>query len=461
MRLPNGWAEAKLADVAERIDYGFTASATVDPIGPKMLRITDLTPDGVEWSKVPHCDCKLLDRFGLRSRDIVVARTGATTGKSFLLTEVPEPSVFASYLIRLTMHPELADFPNYLAKYMQSSAYWRQIQASSKGTAQGGVNATVLSQLTVPVPPLEEQRRIVRRIEELTARAQGAKTELALVPPLVERLRAAVLAAAFSGRLTERWRVANSRSISCGVNSTGPYALPPTWEWRSLGSLGEIKGGLQKQPFRTPVSNHYPYLRVANVLWGRLDLSELKRMELLPGELEKLALRSGDLLIVEGNGSASEIGRMAVWDGSVPDCVHQNHIIRVRLKSYVLPGIVSAYWSSPVGRLAVLRQAKTTTGLHTLSKAKLASLLVPVPPMDEQLEVERVTTRLFEQISSIYSVVEEQLQRGAKIESAILSKAFRGELVPQDPNDEPASVLLERLRAQKAEQPARTRKKRA
>jgi type I restriction enzyme S subunit len=181
---------------------------------------------------------------------------------------------------------------------------------------------------------------------------------------------------------------------------------------------------------------------------------DIHQIELFPGELERLRLKKGDLLIVEGNGSPSQIGRMALWDGSIDPCVHQNHIIRARASSEALPEFVSAYWNSPSGRRAVTAVASSTSGLYTLSVSKINSLLIPVPPIDVQRGiVERVqralsfTDRAAEDCRALSA-------RAASLRQSILKQAFEGKLVPQDPNDEPAALLY-RIRAASAQTPAR------
>jgi type I restriction enzyme, S subunit len=106
--------------------------------------------------------------------------------------------------------------------------------------------------------------------------------------------------------------------------------LPGSWSWQKIAEIASVRGGIQKKPKRTPRNNSYPYLRVANALRNKLDLSEIHQMELFEGELETYRLELNDLLIVEGNGSFTEIGRSALWTGAIENCVHQNHIIRVR-----------------------------------------------------------------------------------------------------------------------------------
>ena len=146
--------------------------------------------------------------------------------------------------------------------------------------------------------------------------------------------------------------------------------LPSGWRWTTLGQIASIQGGIQKQPKRAPKDNAFPFLRVANVMRGKLDLAEVHRVELFGDELSRLRLESGDLLIVEGNGSPSEIGRLAIWDGSIKDCVHQNHIIRCRPFNHAITPYTLRYLNSPydiqvMKDLAVGRKAGALTVLLT------------------------------------------------------------------------------------------------
>jgi type I restriction enzyme S subunit len=154
------WSTTRLSEICSII-YGYTDSASNDPIGPHFLRITDIQDDQVEWSTVPYCriaDDKV-ERYRLETGDIVFSRTGATTGKSYLVSNPPE-AVFASYLIRLRLS-EKSVLPEFVNYYFQTSTYWRVIAEGSVGSAQGGFNASKLGNLVIPLPPRNEQERIV------------------------------------------------------------------------------------------------------------------------------------------------------------------------------------------------------------------------------------------------------------------------------------------------------------
>jgi type I restriction enzyme, S subunit len=197
--LPKGWAWACLEQLVLDISYGHTASAQDQPIGPKLLRITDIQDDSVNWQNVPYCECGKVDTYKLHAGDIVVARTGATTGKSFLVLDPPDMAVFASYLIRLKTTNTFS--ARFLSLFMQSPNYWHQITTVSKGTAQPGANATILSRLTVPVPPLLELNQLTQRISEALAPIRDMRDSLISTVNRVESLNQSILAKAFRGEL--------------------------------------------------------------------------------------------------------------------------------------------------------------------------------------------------------------------------------------------------------------------
>jgi type I restriction enzyme S subunit len=196
-------------------------------------------------------------------------------------------------------------------------------------------------------------------------------------------------------------------------------------------------------------------LRVANVNLNRIDLDDVSVIGVTETEYRKTALRPGDLLIVEGNGSLKQVGRVAIWKSPKLDCVHQNHLIRWR--SYGMMPKWALYWlMSPAGRLLLEQCAKSTTGLHTLSVSKVSGIPIPLPSIAEQDEIICRVQKLFTLADQLEARLNAARKVVDRLTPALLAKAFRGELVPQDPTDEPAGVLLERIRAaRKAEAGAR------
>lgn len=201
--LPSGWCWIEVGELADQIQYGYTESASIDQIGPKFLRITDIQDGKVNWETVPYCkiDSKEKKKYLLQEGDILFARTGATTGKSYLIKDCPE-AVFASYLIRLRITRPFD--VNYFSMFLDSPLYWSQIMKVRKGSAQPGVNATILATLKVPLPPLLEQKRIVTEVERQISLTSDIDANVEANLSRSDRLRQAILQRAFEGRLVEQ-----------------------------------------------------------------------------------------------------------------------------------------------------------------------------------------------------------------------------------------------------------------
>ena len=201
--LPEGWAWVTVEMMASSIRYGYTQPAQSERVGPKFLRITDIQRGEVNWEQVPYCvppsSAQELEKFRLAAGDIVFARTGATTGKSYLIKHLPSEALFASYLIRLRLVPGI--LPDFLYFYFNSPFYWTQIASLQKGMAQPGVNATLLAGLPVPLPPLAGQRRIAAEVERRLSVAREAEKAVEANRKRIARLRQAILKRAFEGKL--------------------------------------------------------------------------------------------------------------------------------------------------------------------------------------------------------------------------------------------------------------------
>jgi type I restriction enzyme S subunit len=197
--LPEGWAWCRLGEISSDIHYGFTASANERIQSPKMLRITDIQDNKVDWNMVPGCQIEksVLPKYCLSHGDILIARTGGTIGKTFLIEDCPSDSVFASYLIRFI---PMKNINIHFAKFfMESPIYWLQLKQMSWGGGQPNVNASNLQKMNIPLPPLSEQKAIVERVDRLMAMVDELETQVKERKEQAERLMQAVLREAFEG----------------------------------------------------------------------------------------------------------------------------------------------------------------------------------------------------------------------------------------------------------------------
>jgi type I restriction enzyme S subunit len=269
---------------------------------------------------------------------------------------------------------------------------------------------------------------------------------IAEAPGGVLRLRELVLELAVRGRLVPQdpnepparidlqAALAAKASMMEGLRRQPPLTpkeklqanLPDGWIWARMDDVFLVTGGIQKSSKRRPRKNHYPYLRVANVQRGRLDLHEIERFELFEGELDRLRLEPGDLLVVEGNGSEAEIGRCARWDGEINNCVHQNHLIRCRPMLPELEHYLLLFLNSPVGTSTMKGLAVTTSGLYNLSVAKIRAIEFPMPPRDERSRIRSKVEELMKCCDLLESKLAQRQAIAAHLaESAVAAIAIR------------------------------------
>jgi type I restriction enzyme S subunit len=192
-RAPPGWRWARLAGVSRKIHYGFTVSANPSVKEVRLLRITDIQNNEVDWESVPGCEISedQVEQFKLEAGDILIARTGGTIGKSFPVKQIPVTAVFASYLIRVHGSAEPCD--QYLKLFLESPVYWKQLEAGARGAGQPNVNGQTLGRMIVTIPPLAEQHRIVAKVDDLMALCDALEAQLTTTAALRCQLLEATL----------------------------------------------------------------------------------------------------------------------------------------------------------------------------------------------------------------------------------------------------------------------------
>jgi type I restriction enzyme S subunit len=470
--LPRGWTTAVLGDVAHEIRNGvFVSRPAEKPPGEPILRISAVRPMRLDATDRRYAATAPpnAERARLAAGDVLFTRYSGTRGFVGASAVVGADAVGVLHpdkLIRVRVDRSLVT-PEYLVAAASSPDGRGWFEGVIKTTAgQTGLAGGDLRRLPLPLAPLREQERIVTAIDEAFSKLDAGEAGLHTVRQLLKRMRDAVLMAAVTGRLVPQDPTdAPSTKLlaDLGVEAIEPEgvpALPESWAWVSMGDVTAIGGGIQKQPKRAPTHNPTPFLRVANVGRGTLNLDDVHMIEVFDGELDRYGLERGDLLVVEGNGSPDQIGRSAMWHGSIDPCVHQNHLIRVRPSNVLLPEFLELYWNSPAASRRVQAVASSTSGLHTLSTGKLRVLPLAIPPPEEQARIVSEVDRQVSFLDSCEHAVDAGLARSAALRRSVLKAAFEGRLVEQDPTDEPASVLLNRIRAERAAAPMPARRSR-
>ncbi|WP_052672530.1 restriction endonuclease subunit S [Aliterella atlantica] len=372
----------------------------------------------------------------------------------------------------------------------------------NRASAIPGLNREDAYRLPIPLPPLNEQRRIVAKIEALKARSQKAKEELEAITLLLDQFRQSVLAAAFRGDLTADWREKNPDVEPASVllericaerrcrweeaelekmKASGKvptddwwkkrYKEPPAldvshlpqlvdgWTYSLLEPLLSTKrAGLKTGPFGSLLKKHehrangIPVLGIENISsMGFVKGNKIYVDEAKAGELISYDAKEGDVLISR----SGTVGEVCVVPSGIGEAIISTNLIRVCLaENSLLPDYFCFLFR---GSSFILNQVSALCSGSTrdfLNQTILNSLIFPIPPWEEQQEIVQRIRAIFDYSNKIENIVSKLTQSLESLNQSILAKAFRGELVPQDPNDEPASVLLERIQAERAKQAA-------
>jgi type I restriction enzyme, S subunit len=477
-RLPKNWMWSTLGEVSEKPQYGWTTKANHEVGELKLLRTTDITSGTVDWSTVPYCteEPEDAERYLVKSGDILVSRAGSV-GVSFLINNA-ERAVFASYLIRF--RPKEGVEAKYFYYYLKSPNYWAAIGASKSGIAVPNVNASKLSLVPIPIAPSNEQRCIVAEIEKQFSRLDEAVASIKRIKTNLKRYKAAVLKAAVEGKLTEDWReqhpdVEPARKLLERIlakrraewNGRGKYkeptppdtndlpSLPKGWTWATVEQLAAgFAGAIQSGPFGSQllhsefVDDGILAIGIDNVLDGKFSLGHQHRITPRKFEiLKKFEARPRDVVITV----MATVGRVCVLPQSLEQAIITKHCYR----------ITPARGNVDSDFLAVALRADSSTRQYIFGNVRgqtrpgingqiLKAAPVSLPPFAEQKEIVSEAERRLSVIEELEASVEANSKRVNRLRQSVLSRAFKGKLVPQSSSDEPASVLLNRLRGASA-----------
>ncbi|MDB9494656.1 restriction endonuclease subunit S [Spirulina major CS-329] len=389
---------------------------------------------------------------------LLVAMYGATIGKLGILNINATTNQACAALIAEGLTTEIIPFIFYYLLFSREN-----LQRIGKGGAQPNISQTVLKKYPCFLPPLNEQRRIVAKIEELSDRISKTRTELEAAREAVKQFRQSVLAAAFRGDLTANWEInqdcqsPNIKIIDEEKNSN--YKLPDiadNWRWTNIGSVGNVKGGkrLPKGKKLLKDDTGYPYIRAGNLKQGTVIEEDILYISKDIFEVIKnYTVESGDIYITIVGAC---IGDSGIIPSHFSGASLTENAAKICQINHLCNSEYLALWlRSPLCQ-RFIHGNKMSGAQGKLALFRIKALPLPLPPLEEQKEIVKRLESAFEQADVIETEIKASLEQLKTLEQAILAKAFRGELVPQDPNDEPASELLKRIEAAKtAAQPQR------
>ncbi|WP_074827017.1 restriction endonuclease subunit S [Paracoccus sanguinis] len=519
---PRGWAKAPLSDLIAHdgifTDGDWVESKDQDPNGSvRLIQLADIADSHfinkssrfLTREKADELNCTFL-----KKGDLLVARMPDPLGRCCIFPLDGEERFVTVVDVCAIRLGSAAIERRYLMRAINSPEVRGKISALQSGSTRKRISRGNLATVPIPIPPLNEQRRIVEKIEAMFDEIDKGVESLQTARTTLGLHRQSLLKSAFEGRLTADWRAKNADILeapenllariqaerdtrykaaldawqdalakwradgekgkkpakpkrpkdfigSAKIPSGATVPVPAEWLIPAMSDLGQTTGGLTKNQKRNALPLKAKYLRVANVYSNRLELDEIMEIGVTEEELLKTSLIAGDLLFVEGNGSIEQIGRVAIWDGSIPNMTHQNHLIRFSSDGILSSRFALYFMMSPVGRKLIEAQASSTSGLHTLSISKIEGLPVPVCSPAEQTEIVRILDEKLEAADALEAEIDAALTRANALRQSILKKAFSGQLVPQDPDDEPAPALLERIKTDRAKAPCAKKRKTA
>lgn len=440
-KLPAWWAACSLADIGHIVTgktpstkeasfYGgsipFIRPGDLNHSGPIVTTETFLTNAGA--AEIPN----------LPPQSIVVTCIG-NLGKVGLTTTTSATNQQINALI-----PDTGIDPSFVFHYCKTLRPW--LEAQSSATTISIVNKSIFSKAPIPLPPAAEQTRIAAKLDELLAQVDTLKTRIDGIPARLKRFRQSVLAAAVSGRLTK--------------NIEGSD-LPPEWLLVNFSTVvSDLRyGTAQKCDYN---GGETGVLRIPNIGDNGIRLNDLKSSNFSPAEIRKLSLKKGDILLIRSNGSVDLVGKSAVVGSREEGLLFAGYLIRVRPNAEKAIAKYINYWlKSPAVRQVIEMTARSTSGVNNINSEEIKSLIFTMPPLSEQNEIVSRVEQLFALADQLEAKVASAQNHIDHLTQSILAKAFRGELALQDPNDEPASTLLERIKAQRATAPKARRGRQA
>ncbi|MFZ2207115.1 MAG: restriction endonuclease subunit S [Porticoccaceae bacterium] len=469
--LPPGWTLATIEGLVGKggvfIDGDWVESKDQDPEGDvRLIQLADVGDGEYRNKSARFLTYERAIQLGctfLQKGDVLIARMPDPLGRACIFPGDTKPAV--TVVDVAVVRSAAGEFNHRWLMYFVNAPAFRAVVASMQsGSTRKRISRGNLAKIALPVPPLDQQKHIVAEIEKQFSRLDEAVANLKRVKANLKRYKAAVLKAAVEGRLVETeaeiarregrdyetgaqllQRIIETRRSQWLVPGRGKRkgnykepAAPDTadlpespegWVWARLDAIAALKGGITVDSKRKDsTARLVPYLRVANVQRGYIDLTEVKFIVAPESDIKELRLQRDDILFNEG-GDRDKLGRGWIWEGQLADCIHQNHVFRARLfLSEVCSKLVS-WWGNSFGKDYFLRKGKQTTNLASINLTKLSAFPVPLAPAAEQIRLVSEVDRRLSLVTEVEAQVDANYKRAERLRQSILSNAFSGQLL--------------------------------
>lgn len=488
--LPNAWEWAYLEQISNVIHYGYTASANPNIKDVRLLRITDIQNNRVNWESVPGCeiDKNQLKNYQLNNGDLLVARTGGTIGKSYLVENLSVCAVFASYLIRVI--PNFLLVPNYLKLFFESGFYWQQLYAKSMGTGQPNVNGTSLKSLIIPIPPSSEQHRIVSKVnqlmslcDELEERQQKKRETRVLLntvainqlltarepdtfakhwqricnnfdllysaPENIGKLRQAILQLAVMGKLVPQDssdepaavlldkirfekellvkdnKLTNLQKLLPLTSDECLYEIPQNWSWVRLQEILTFGPRNGYSPKPVDYPTNVKSLTLSATTSGNFKSNFFKYIDEKIELNSHLWLKEGDILIQRAN-TLEYVGISAIYKGLHYEYIYPDLIMKICVSELIETSYIYHVINNEYSRKFLRARATgTSSNMPKINQNTVNSLPIPLPPITEQ---KRIVAKV-DQLMNICNELEVKLLQSQNDNEKLMDVVVRQLLV--------------------------------
>ncbi len=410
--VPDGWRIASLDDICSHVARGDAPKYSDKTTGLWALGQRCIREEGIDWHHLrPHSSEKRIKELSvLRPGDVCINSTGTgTLGRVGFWTGSQADIVFADTHITVLRANVGEVWPRFLYEWLRSDSTRARIyrECVTGSTNQIELSRSSLKSLSLLLPPLHEQRRIA---EILSSVDEAIATTHAVIDQ-TRKVKQGVL----EHLLTKGIGHTLFKQTELGE-------MPERWEIAELQDIASVRTGLAKNKKEIPDAMELPYLRVANVQDGYVDLSDLQTISVSPGRVERYSLRKGDVLMTEG-GDYDKLGRGDVWDGSVEPCLHQNHVFAVRANpERLIPEFLAILTASRSGKAYFQSCSKRSTNLASINSAQVKQFPVRLPDLREQSEIVKIS----KSFDAAISVATSRLGQQRRLKSALMSDLLTG-----------------------------------
>ena len=408
--VPSSWVWTTVGEISQSILYGVSESAKTQGTY-RLLRITDIQDNKVNWDTVPFTDYEneKAEAYLLKDGDILFARTGATVGKSYLVNNLKEKAIYASYLIRVqTSHYVLPAFVKY---FFESGFYWEQVLGNSVGIGQPNVNGTILSNLELPIPPIMEQKRIVKELGEWLSIIDKIEESKGRIQKVISLAKSKVLDLAIHGKLVPQdptdepasellKRINPKAEITCDnghYQKNKQFEIPSTWVLCKLGAVNETARGGSPRPIKdylTYDANGINWIKIGDTTKDGKYINSVKEKIRPEGVKKSRLVHKGDFLLT----NSMSYGRPYILN--VDGCIHDGWLVISPIgKAYTSDFLYYLLSSS----FAYEQFTNVASGgvVTNLNSDKVADTIFPLPPYTEQERIVAKIEEIFAQLDAI------------------------------------------------------------